>query len=173
MDGASEPFLYWKNEEPFPINQLGVRTAWGSTGTWNIGGKEVNTEDSKEYTFLPVFEGSLNFEVKAKHNAHLALTGSEADAPPLYEIFLGGWENSKCAIRLNKEKPDKALVETEGCLAGGEYRKFWLKWNYGTIQVGREGEADAFMEVANPDPITVRYFGIRTGYGTDGYWHIG
>lgn len=56
-------------------------------------GKEVTTEDSKEYTFLPVFSGSLNFEVKAQHNAHISLTGGEADEPPKYEVFLGGWEN--------------------------------------------------------------------------------
>lgn len=98
-------------------------------------GKEVNTEDSNEYTFLPVFSGSLEFEVKANHNAHVALTGGDADEPPMYEVFLGGWENSKCAIRLNKEKPDKAEAETADCLSGGEFRKFWIKWNYGAIQV--------------------------------------
>lgn len=101
----------------------------------NIDGKELNTEDSKEYTFLPIFTGSLDFEVRSKHDAHLALTGGEADATPLYEIFLGGWENMKCAIRFNKEKPDKAEAATENCLAGGKYTKFWIKWNYGAIQV--------------------------------------
>lgn len=100
-----------------------------------LGGKELSTEDSLNYTFLPIFTGSLNFEVRAQHNAHIALTSCEADAPPMYEIFLGGWENSKCAIRFNKEKPDKAEAETENCLSGGEYRKFWIKWSYGAVQV--------------------------------------
>lgn len=40
-------------------------------------------------------------------------------------------------------------------------------------QVGRQGEDAPFMEIANPESITVKCFAIRTGYGSDGYWHIG
>ncbi len=35
---------------------------------------------------------------------------------------------------MNAEKPDKATAETESCLNNGEYKKFWIKWNYGAIK---------------------------------------
>lgn len=38
--------------------------------------------------------------------------------------------------------------------------------------MGRECDSAAIMEVANPEPVKVKFFAIRTGYGADGYWHI-
>lgn len=51
---------------------------------------------------------TLRFKVKTAHDAHVCLSSSdEQDATPIIEIFLGGWDNSKCAIRRDRAKPDR------------------------------------------------------------------
>jgi len=88
-----------------------------------------------EYKWLPAHGAQLDFEVKAQHDAHVAFTSGPSDDTPLYEIFLGGWGNSKCALRLNKEKPDVAEAAVEGAVNGDEFKKFWVKLSYAGVQV--------------------------------------
>lgn len=47
---------------------------------------------------------SIRFKVKASKDAHIALMSSNTDHdPPLFEIVLGGWANSKSVIRDRKQ----------------------------------------------------------------------
>jgi hypothetical protein len=73
---------------------------------------EVQTEDSMDYSFHEASPSSskctLRFKVKAAHDAHVCLSSSdEQDATPIIEVFIGGWDNSKCAIRRDRTKPDR------------------------------------------------------------------
>lgn len=34
--GAGPVVMEWTDENPFPINYFGVRTAWGATGNWKL-----------------------------------------------------------------------------------------------------------------------------------------
>lgn len=70
-------------------------------------GGEFNTPDQLEYRFGPVLSGSLRFEYRGPHNCHVALTPAPAEVDPMYEIMLGGWENTKSVIRYCRQKPDK------------------------------------------------------------------
>ncbi len=79
--------------------------------------------------------GRLDFEVKAKSNAHVCLTSGPSDELPIHEIFFGGWENSKSCIRHNKEKPEMAEADTPDLLSPDEFRKFWITWDHATINV--------------------------------------
>lgn len=169
----TEPLLHWVNPEPFVITHFGIRTSWGATGEWKIdGAKEVSTPDSPEYTFFQVHGSDLVFDVRAQSNAHIALTSGPADEAPLYEIFLGGWDNTKSAIRLNKEKPDVSEAATEQIVNDTEFKRFRVKWNYAGISVTRDGDDAPLLNYSNPDPTTVTHFGIRTGWGAEGEWLI-
>lgn len=106
------------------------------------------------------------------NDAHLALTTNEVAAEPIYEIFLGGWSNTKSVIRKNLQKPDVVEEATPGILDGGEFRGFWLRWYDNVISVGREGEAAAFMSYDDPGLFPVRFVGICTGWGATGRWLI-
>jgi hypothetical protein len=171
--GATEPFLSWTNDAPFAITHLGLRTAWGATGDWKIDGtKEVHTEDSMEYTYLPAHGGNLELEVRARNDAHIALSTVPANELPLYEIFLGGWGNKKCAIRLNKEKPDVAEADVDNVVNGQEFKKFSVNWSYAGIKVNVGGDEAPMLAWTNPEPSPVLFFGVRTGHGSDGYWRI-
>ena len=72
--------------------------------------ERIYTRDSLEYVYRPVPKLALDIHVRAAHNAHVALTNGPRDSQPMYEILLGGWENSASVIRYSKEKPDKVNI---------------------------------------------------------------
>lgn len=50
---------------------------------------------------------AVTVEVKAPSNAHIALTNAKGESSPMYEIMLGGWENTASVIRYDRKQPDK------------------------------------------------------------------
>lgn len=64
----------------------------------------LHTEDCDTYNYQPIYGTSLVFSVSCGNDAHIALTSGPEDTEKMYEIFLGGWENQKSAIRLNKDR---------------------------------------------------------------------
>jgi len=134
---------------------------------------ELETEDKLEYTWFPAGATGVVFRVKAAHDAHIALTTSEAESDPMLEVFIGGWSNAKSVIRKNRTKPEVAEEATPDILNGSEFRGFWIKWTDGFITVGREGDAAAFMSYDNSgSAFPVRYIGVCTGWGATGSWIV-
>jgi hypothetical protein len=72
-----------------------------------VGGAEITTVDNLQYSYRPLPEGAIHVEVRAPSNAHVALTSGNHETEPMYEILLGGWENTASVIRYNRQKPDK------------------------------------------------------------------
>ncbi|XP_033188930.1 uncharacterized protein LOC117156210 isoform X3 [Bombus vancouverensis nearcticus] len=132
----------------------------------------LSTEDKLEYNFYPVASGQLQFRIKAPNDAHIALTTGPHEGEPMYEVFIGGWSNSKSVIRKNRTKPDVAEADTPGILSADETRGFWIRWGDGVISVGKEGEPSAFLTYADPEPFGIGYFGVCTGWGASGEWLI-
>ena len=89
-----------------------------------------------------------------------------------FQIFIGGWGNTKTAIRRDRAKPDKAVVDTPDILSDAEYRGFWVRWEGGLLEVGKEGSATAFVSWHDPEPFGIGYYGICTGWGASGSWII-
>lgn len=133
---------------------------------------ELNTEDKLEYKFYPATNGVLNFKVRAPNDAHVSLTSGPEEADPMFEVFIGGWKNTKSVIRKNRTKPDVSEVETPDILNAGEFRGFWVKWIDNVITVGMEGAAAAFLSYENTEPFTVNFVGVCTGWGASGSWII-
>ncbi|XP_025829408.1 C3 and PZP-like alpha-2-macroglobulin domain-containing protein 8 [Agrilus planipennis] len=133
---------------------------------------EVETPDELKYNFLPNISGQFQFRVRAANDAHIALTTEAAETDPMYEVFIGGWGNSKSIIRKNRSKPDVAEVPTPGILNAGEFRGFWVRWRNGTISVGNEGESQPFLSWTDSENIPISYVGICTGWGASGKWII-
>uniref|UniRef100_A0A1B0G458 Farnesoic acid O-methyl transferase domain-containing protein n=1 Tax=Glossina morsitans morsitans TaxID=37546 RepID=A0A1B0G458_GLOMM len=191
-EGEAVAFLSYEAQDLFPINFIGICTAWGASGTWLIDEmpapvpsritraplavprvpviKEVNTPDKLEYQFHPVSGNVFTFKVRSPNDAHLALTSNPVEEDPMYEVFIGGWSNSKSVIRKNRQKPDVAEADTPGILDGGEFRGFWIRWYDNVITVGREGEAAAFLSYDAPDLFPINFVGVCTGWGANGTW---
>ncbi|XP_018313269.1 uncharacterized protein [Mycetomoellerius zeteki] len=132
----------------------------------------LNTEDKLEYHFYPVTAGQIQFRIKAPNDAHIALTTGPQEGDPMYEVFIGGWNNSKSVVRKNRAKPEVAETETPDILNGDEYRGFWIRWDNGVLTVGKEGESNPFLSYADPEPFGIGYFGVCTGWGATGEWLI-
>lgn len=133
---------------------------------------ELDTEDKLEYKFYPVSNGVVNFKVRAPNDAHLALTADGVEADPMYEVFIGGWKNTKSVIRKNRTKPDVAEADTPDILNDGEFRGFWVRWMDNTILVGREGEVAAFLTYEDTQQLPINFVGVCTGWGAVGSWII-
>lgn len=133
---------------------------------------EFETDDKLEYNFFPNSSEFCQFRVRANNDAHLCLTTGACESEPMYEIFIGGWGNSKSVIRKNRTKPDVAEIPTPGILNGGEFRGFWIRWNNGTIAIGREREAEPFLSWTDSEYVPIAYVGICTGWGSTGSWII-
>lgn len=132
----------------------------------------LTTEDKLEYNFYPCSSGQIQFRVRAPNDAHIALTTGPHESEPMYEIFIGGWGNSKSVIRKNRSKPDVAEMDTPAILSGDELRGFWIRWHGGNITVGKEGEQTPFLNYFDPEPVPITYFGVCTGWGASGEWVV-
>ncbi|XP_063991095.1 uncharacterized protein LOC135169750 isoform X2 [Diachasmimorpha longicaudata] len=130
------------------------------------------TEDKLEYNFYPCSSGQIQFRVKAPNDAHIALTTGPHEGEPMYEVFIGGWGNSKSVIRKNRTKPEVAEKDTPGILSGDEHRGFWIRWHSGNISVGEENNQTPLLTYYDPAPFNISYFGVCTGWGANGEWHI-
>lgn len=114
----------------------------------------------------------MRFKVRAANDAHIALTTCAAECDPMYEIFIGGWGNTKSVIRKNRTKPDKVEVPTPNILNPGEFRTFWIRWDNNTISAGCENNPQPFMSWTDPDHVPILYVGVCTGWGATGSWII-
>ncbi|CAH2102819.1 unnamed protein product [Euphydryas editha] len=94
------------------------------------------------------------------------------ESDPMYEVFIGGWGNTKSVIRRNRTKPDKVEIETPGILNAGEFRGFWVRWDSGIVSAGREGESIPFISWSDPEPFPIAFVGVCTGWGATGTWKI-
>lgn len=89
---------------------------------------------------------------------------------PCSQIIIGGWKNTKSVIGRNNKLPYKTEALTPQILSGDEYRGFWIRWDCGLVEVGKEGEVRPFLKWKDPKPIDFRYYGISTGWGATGSW---
>ncbi|XP_041452511.1 uncharacterized protein LOC121405678 [Lytechinus variegatus] len=140
----------------------------------------VNVGTTRQYTFpgLAVVPGmtSFDFEVSANNDAHIGLSRSnEEDVGYMYEIAIGGWENTGGAIRRLREvyEWDETYQNHPATLAltgKPSYDHYRISFADGHIILYRYGNDIPLMEYIDPDPQQVNYVGIWTGFGSDGYW---
>ncbi|PIK44423.1 putative IgGFc-binding protein [Apostichopus japonicus] len=108
----------------------------------------------------------MEFSVRARKNAHIALSPYDSDNPDMYEIVIGGWSNTKSAIRRCKGCDSEVEVDTPDILNPRLDVRFYITFLAGTIEVGLLGE-DPFMSWTDPDPIECNYIGYTTALNGD------
>ncbi|KAJ8042690.1 IgGFc-binding protein [Holothuria leucospilota] len=110
----------------------------------------------------------IEFSVRARKNAHIALSPYDSDNPDMYEIVIGGWNNEKSAIRRCKGCDSEVEVDTPGILNPRLDVRFYITFKVGVIEVGLLGD-DPFMSWTDPDPIDCHYVGYTTALNS-GRW---
>ncbi len=136
----------------------------------------ISTPNRYSYQFVEREEGMefFTFMCKAKNDAHIALAAAQ-DSHQLYEIVLGGWDNTRSWIARTKMGDELVTDLTTGVVSWDEFRAFWISWTGGTIQVGH-GEAPSneslIMSWHDDNPMPIRYIGFTTGLGSLGEFRI-
>ncbi|XP_071950454.1 uncharacterized protein [Antedon mediterranea] len=138
--------------------------------------KEYVTTANYEYRFdNPILQVEtttrIEFSVVAKNDVHIALSSSPEVMIPMYEIVIGGWENTQSVIRRCAQCPDKKIYFEAGIISVDEFTKFWISFVNGSIRVGLEG-SDHFMEWDDPYPFPVKYVGFSTWYNIKGIFQF-
>jgi len=169
--GERQPFMTAPLPHHFRPKYCGYTTAWGSPGTFKfLRESEVMTDDSLEYQFQPLFGRTLNFSVACDHDAHLCFTEGPEKGEPMYEVFLGGWDNQYSIIRKNGDE-DKIKISTpdecEPALKGYE-----IDFHDGRISVRRHGEHEPFLSWEDDEAFEPCWFGFCTCYGSTGTWRF-
>ena len=139
---------------------------------------DSHTPDKYEYNYLDD-EGlclvddskSVQFWVKAAHDAHISLTNNKASDKTI-EICLGGWGDTSSVIRSEHQQLIPIIKQGGGRLDANAYKPFWITWKDDII-VG-EGTVigqNQFMKAHIPQEID--FIGIATGWGATGDWAFG
>ncbi|RZF35975.1 hypothetical protein LSTR_LSTR005388 [Laodelphax striatellus] len=117
-----------------------------------------------EYQFHEVSGESLQFKVRAANDAHIALTTGPAESKRMYEIIIGGWNNTESVIRKNGQMQKR--VETKNILTDQKIMAFWIRWNGSVIAVSKQDEAEPFMRWEDPElpDNFITHYGISTGW---------
>jgi len=179
-EGEDTPFLSWDAPGPLGVSFLGYTTGWGACGQWKFHDESLfQSECDCHYHFRAAHGNAVTFGVQASNDAHVALTPGPAVAAPMYEIFIGGWSNSKCAIRYTSAivfeehvSEDMATAETPDVLSADEMRSFTISWADGNVEVFIKGQAEPFMSWRDPQPIQVTHYGYKSAYGADAKWRF-
>ncbi|XP_070210297.1 uncharacterized protein [Littorina saxatilis] len=80
----------------------------------------------------------LCFSVTICDNAHVLLASSAtpcATGDPQYEIVIGGWSNTRSAIRAACQDDDVLVKVDPGPLSCDEFRSFYVSWGEGVVRV--------------------------------------
>lgn len=93
----------------------------------------------------------------------------------MYEIVIGGWDNTKSVIRKAKWAEPVVEVDTPGILDGTTFKVFWVSWTGGVIEVGtgtRVGQG-GIMSYDDPEHHAINSLSLTTGFDYEGVWSVG
>ncbi|XP_019635213.1 PREDICTED: uncharacterized protein LOC109478195 [Branchiostoma belcheri] len=174
----AQPFMSWRDPNPLRVSYAGYSTGWGSTGRWKFCSIRDDcllktTDTAYRYRWdVPQLTGTrFTFQASARNDVHVGLSSVHHDVSDMYEIVIGGWRNTRSAIRRRKQGPNLAFVSTPGINSPTELRTFWINCAPdGTISVGKGDDAQPFMSWRDPNPLRVSYAGYSTGWGSTGRW---
>ena len=92
----------------------------------------------------------------------------------MYEIVIGGWNNTKTVIRKGSQGSAKDERVTQSILSPNEDRPFWADAKNGFVRLGK-GKiigSDIVIKWQDNQPLDPVYVGFMTGFGSTGVWKI-
>ena len=113
---------------------------------------------------------NIILEIKGPNNSHIGLVAdknTDFHRGNYYQIIIGGWSNTRCALR---KAPTKSVLVTDSVsdvyLSDKEYRSFWISWADNIISIGRGrqvGESVIFSYDDKAAPMAINYLAF-SGY---------
>jgi hypothetical protein len=148
-------------------------------------GSAENLKTPNAYKYIPVESfkasaGEVIFRVKARNDAHVALSLDKTHGGEKYEIVIGGWGNKQSVIR-NANQGSNLVTSGGAVLDASQHKKFRISWDQSTIKVDREvnGKWLDYMVLKGRDKPPhdkynwdFKYMMVSTGWGSTGDWEI-
>lgn len=193
------------DDVPGPITAIGFTTGFGSTGIFqnyrlqtippvppvlvNLGppitqcsSKTINAPNLYQYIYIDdlsvsdpelIAELHFTFQVQAGHDGIIGLQAATESLG--FEIVIGGWSNTRSAIREGALPSYQELnsATTTDILSNSDSRWFWIRVTRDTIAVGKGQEVgnNTFMShEGGLDHVPISRFAVTDGYGTGGVW---
>ena len=116
----------------------------------------------------------MTFTFQGTSDAHLGFFSSTSSTSEVYEIVLGGWGNTRSAIRKCTGCENQADDYSQNLLSVSEARPFWADAVGGLVQVGTGSTvgANVLMQWQDPDHHVATHIGVMTGWGSTGIWNV-
>ena len=138
-------------------------------------GGTVNVINLDTYGITGKTQDHIIFKVRTCHDANIMLAPTPDFPFLMYDIFLAGWNNTRCIIRTAKS--DKNIVDShdeKNIVSCTEFRDFWVSWTDNHIKSGKGLVVGQDILVAYDDSNSptygVNFIGISTGWGASGIW---
>lgn len=137
-----------------------------------------------DYQYLPEVPVSrknhVTFRIMASAEAHVALSHVYGDTDRrTYEIVLGGWNNTKSAIRYGGRGPIEVEANTPGLLNAEDFQAFWIMWSddRGSLEVGRGMTRGLncilrWPKIPPAKQHSINLMSVSTGPGSQGRWEF-
>ncbi|XP_069114371.1 mucin-5AC-like [Argopecten irradians] len=143
--------------------------------------KQSTQWDQYSYTLLSQYGYSVGtrtwivLEVRSCEDAYFGLMKKNhvKNHGQIYEIVIGGWENTKICIR-DQRQGDCRAEKTKSVLNCNAYVPFNVSWTDGTVVVHKDknGAWNKLLSWTDTSPFTVQYVGVTTAVYAIGYWRI-
>ena len=122
-------------------------------------------------------QDSVVFKVRACSDVHIGLARYPGISyVEMYEIVIGGWDNTKSVIRtgMQQQTPEAELDESD-TVSCEQSRHFWVSWVDGRIAFGRGTTVGAreMLHWQDPNPHEVTAVGITNAADYNGTWEFG
>ena len=107
----------------------------------------------------------MTFTFQGTSDAHLGFFSSTSSTSEVYEIVLGGWGNTRSAIRKCTGCENQADDYSQNLLSVSEARPFWADAVGGLVQVGTGSTvgANVLMQWQDPDHHVATHIGVMAG----------
>jgi hypothetical protein len=113
------------------------------------------------------------FQVYCNNDAHILLSEMPNGQGQAYEIVLGGWENTKSALR--KSVQGENIFEVDGAVCNPEeYVVMTVSISNGNVIRVSHGEdpiSNIWFTHTDPEPLwKINFMMVMTGWGSRGLW---
>jgi len=113
------------------------------------------------------------FSVVCDNDAHVLLSEMPNGQGQVYEIVLGGWENTQSALRKSQQGEEVYTVGGAVCQSG-EYVTMSVSITNGNVirvSWGEDPNSQIWFTHTDPEPLwKINYMMVMTGWGSRGLW---